>query len=380
MQQNKLPSITDVSDVEGKYVLVRSSLNVPIENNQVQNQFRIVRSLGTIQYLIGKGARVIVVGHIGRDKEETLKPVFDVLQEHIPVIFSDEVTGTHAKEKRDTLKNGEVLLLENVRRDPRELKNDADFARALADLADLYVNDAFAVSHREQASVVGVPSFLPSYFGINFLHEYEELQAARTPKSPSLFILGGAKFETKMPLIEKYLEIYDHVFVGGALANDIFKAQGHEVGDSLVSDVDLKESSLLGNPKLLIPTDVVVTSKDKSSRVTTLSDVHADECIADAGPETINMLELFIRNAKTILWNGPFGNYEAGFDVQTLACAQLIADASGYTVVGGGDTVASIASLNCQNEFNFLSTAGGAMLVFLEHGTLPAINAVMDTK
>ena len=198
-----------------------------------------------------------------------------------------------------------------------------------------------------------------------------------TPESPSLFILGGAKFETKMPLIEKYLALYDHVFVGGALANDVIKAKGFAVGTSLVSEVDLTDSPMLTNPKLLLPSDVIVSSSKNESRTTTINDVAPDESIVDAGPETIKMLELFIRNAKTILWNGPLGNYEAEFDEQTLACAKLVAEAPGYTVVGGGDTIASIEALNYQNKFNFLSTAGGAMLVFLEHATLPAIEAVM---
>ena len=279
---------------------------------------------------------------------------------------------------RDALKEGEVLILENLRRDPREKKNDADFARALADLGDIYVNDAFAVGHREHASIVGVPQFLPSFVGHNFMHEYEELMKTMKPKSPSLFILGGAKFDTKMPLIEKYLDIYDHVFVGGALANDLFKAAGHDVGQSLLSGVDVNTlKPLLEHKKILIPVDVTVIGNN-GVRTTVPEKVEPHETIMDAGPATIAMLEDYTKKAKTILWNGPLGNYEKGFERQTVELAKLIAESESYSVIGGGDTIASIEALNCQEKFSFLSTAGGAMLSFLEHGTLPAIKSIMD--
>lgn len=384
MQNSSLPSITSVSDLQGKYVLVRSALNVPIKDGQVQNQFRLMRSLMTLQFLVKQGARVIVCGHISNNKDaeksESLKPVYELLTQYLDIVFSDEVVTPHTKEKRDALGDGQVLLLENLRTDPREKKNDFDFARALAELAQIYVNDAFSASHREHASLVGVPQFLPSYFGINFMHEHEELTKALKPESPSLFVLGGAKFDTKMPLVEKFLDVYDHVFIGGALANDFFKAKGYEVGTSLVSSIDLTGSPLLTDEKIIIPSDVVVQNASGQKRTCITTDVHKDEAIFDIGPETVKTLELFVRNSKIVLWNGPFGNYEAGFDQQTLSFAQLVADAEGYSVVGGGDTIAAIATLNCQEKFSFLSTAGGAMLTFLEHGSLPAIDAVLAKK
>jgi len=381
MAKSKLPFIGDKEGLSGTYVFLRASLNVPIKDGEVMNQFRLMRGLTTITYLVRQGARVIVAGHLSNDKdkeqEESLLPVYEVLKQHLPITFSDEVATPKSKELRDQLQDGEVLLLENLRQDPREKKNDADFARALADLASIYVNDAFAASHRAHASLVGVPSFLPGFVGHNFVHEYEELKKAMKPKSPALFILGGAKFDTKMPLIEKFLDVYDHVLVGGALANDLYKAKGYEVGQSLLSGVAVETlSSLIENKNLLLPPDVTVLGKD-GVRTTAVDDVQPHETILDAGPDLLTFLKPYLSEAKTILWNGPLGNYEKGFEKQTAELAKAIAETEAYSVIGGGDTIAAIEALNCQEQYSFLSTAGGAMLAFLEHGTLPAITAVL---
>lgn len=373
----KLPfkSITERKDLQGTYVLVRTSINVPIVDGEVRNQFRITRGLATLQYLVQQKARVIVCGHIGSDGSQSAEPVAQLLGQHVPVQFSEEVTGSKTQILRERLQDGEVLFIENLRKDPREKKNDAEFARELAGLAELYVNDAFPAGHRAHASIVGVPKHIPAYAGMNFVHEYRELTEARAPKSPSLFMLGGAKFSTKMPLVEKFLSIYDHIFIGGALANDFFKGKGYEVGKSMVSEVDLAGSPLLDSDKILLPIDVTVTSNGKR-RICAPDAVRADDIIYDAGPQTVAMLGGLIANAQMVLWNGPFGNYEAGFEDQTVETAKLIAAADGYSVVGGGDTVASIEALCIQEHYDFLSTAGGAMLTFLEQGTLPAIEAL----
>ncbi|MFT5849463.1 MAG: phosphoglycerate kinase [Patiriisocius sp.] len=369
-------SITECKDLEGKYVLVRASINVPIVDGEVRNQFRITRGIATIQYLVSKGARVILAGHVGSDGSQTTAPIADVFSQYIPTQFSSQVLGDETTAKRDALKNGEVLLIENLRSDDREKKNDEGFAKELAKLADVYVNGSFDASHREHASLSAITQFLPSYAGFNFTHEYEELSKALTPKSPALFLLGGAKFDTKMPLVEKFLSVYDHVFIGGALANDFYKAQGLEVGTSLVSDVSLVGSPLLSNPKIILPVDVIVSTAEGVSRVTTPDQVQGNESIMDAGPETTALLATYIEKAEMVLWNGPFGNYEGGFAQQTIDTAKHIAASSSYSVIGGGDTVAAIEGLNCQEKYNFLSTAGGAMLTFLEFGTLPAITAL----
>ena len=378
MQKVSLRQFSKYPELKGKYVFLRASLNVPIIDGEVLNQFRITRGLATIQYLVNQGARVIVAGHVQMgDDVPSVKPIADIFAVHVPVIFSSEVLGEKTTKLRNELGDGEVLLLENLRSNPGEKKNDLAFAEELAGLADVYINDAFSVSHRDHASLSAITQFLPSYVGFNFVHEHEELTKALTPDSPSLFMLGGAKFDTKMPLVEKFLDIYDHVFIGGALANDFFKAKGYEVGKSLVSGISLEGSPLLTNKKILLPIDVVV-EKEGVSRVTSPDDIHQDERVLDAGPATVTMLDGYITDAKMVLWNGPLGDYEHGFEEQTEAVAKCIADAPGYSVIGGGDTVAAIESLGCQEKYNFLSTAGGAMLTFLELGTLPAIEALKN--
>lgn len=375
MEIKALKGVELIENLEGKYVFLRTSLNVPVKDAVVQDVFRITQALKTIEYLLSAGARVILCSHLGKDGSASIAPVYDVLRQHISVVLSPEVVGTTTLSLRNGLENGQALLLENVRRQQGEMENSTAFATELASLADVFVNDDFAASHRAHASLHAICEFLPSYVGINFAHEYDELSKALTPVSPSLFILGGAKFETKMPLVEKFLALYDYIFIGGALANDFFKAKGYEVGISLVSDMNLVGSPLLTHPKILLPVDVVAV-KNGVPRVTSSQTVQKDESILDAGPETLAVLAPIIKDSKTILWNGPLGNYEGGFREQTLACARLIAHSPAYSVIGGGDTVASIESLGSQDAFGFLSTAGGAMLTFLEEGTLTAMEAL----
>lgn len=372
---HKLPSIDDAGVLHGRRVLLRASLNAPVKDGVVTEKFRIEAAVPAIKYLQNKGAKIIIVGHIGRESEETLMPVFSVLKEFVEVKWGGVLDQKSAAKARD-LSLGEVLMFENLRHDSRESENDDSLAIELAALADIYVNDAFSDSHRLHSSIVGVPKHLPSYFGPSFIKEYEELCQALAPKSPSIFILGGAKFETKMPLVKKLAEKYDRVFIGGALANDIFKAKGLPVGTSLVSEISLSGSDLLKNNKIIIPVDVV-TDGPEGSRTVAPESVKEDEKILDAGPATIEMLKPYLQSAKSILWNGPLGNFEAGFSSGTEELAKVIADSSGRSVIGGGDTVAAINRLALNEKFGFVSTAGGAMLTFLETGTLPAIDAVV---
>jgi phosphoglycerate kinase len=273
------------------------------------------------------------------------------------------------------MESGTALLLQNLRSTTAEEENDIDFAKTLASYADYYVNDAFAVSHRAHASIVGIPKYIPSYAGITFMEEYTELTKAFTPEHPSLFILGGAKFETKAPLIEKYAEEYTHAFIGGANANDFLKGKGYEVGTSLLSPVDLSKSPLLKKENILLPVDVIAVT-GTSKRAVACDGVLPHEKILDIGPKSIALLAPCIAEAKTILWNGPLGYYEGGHDDATKACAKLIAESSAHSIIGGGDTVAAIESLGLQDSFSFLSTSGGAMLEFLEKKTLPGIEAL----
>lgn len=372
--KGSLPSLADISGLNGKRVLLRSSLNVPIENGQVTDNFRLLRSIPTIKYLQERGAKVILISHIGREAEESLRPVYEELKKSLELKWGGQLTGGVAAARE--LRPGEIILLENLRQDPREKANDDAFAQELANLADIYVNDAFAASHRAHTSIVGVPKYLPSYFGLNFIREYEGLQPALTPKSPSLLVIGGAKFETKLPLVEKFVTKYDQIVVGGALANDFYKAKGYEVGQSLVSEIDLKATGLLNNKNVSAPGQVVVKRGDGSEEVVETA-VQKDDSIVDAGLTAIKDLTPQVQSAKTILWNGPLGNYELGFSAATEELARQVANSEAYSVVGGGDTVASIRSLGLEDKFGFLSTAGGAMLTFLETGTLPAIEVVV---
>jgi len=281
------------------------------------------------------------------------------------------------------LADGQVAIVENIRNWEGEKKNDPDFAAKLAALADVYVNEAFSVAHRPHATIVGVPKLLPSYAGFNFEKEVTNLSKAFNPPHPYLFVLGGAKFETKAPLIKKFLGIADNVFVGGALANDLQKARGYEIGDSSHSDQDFGFAEMLDNPKLLLPVDVMVEDAAGNKGLRSADGVHSGDKIWDDGEETVAGLQSFIRSAKFILWSGPLGRFETGYTEGTFALARAIADAGedgAETIVGGGDTLASIEELKLTDKFTFISTAGGAMLDFLANGTLPGIEALQNSK
>ncbi len=367
--------ITELTDMYGMRVIVRASLDVPIKDGVAEDHFRITRAIPTIAYLVERGARVILLTHVGRDPKNSTKPLQAVLQKYVPTQYVNGVVGEEVLGAITHMKEGTVLLLENLRSCSEEENNNVAFAEMLASYGFFYVNDAFAVSHRAHASIVGIPKYLPSFAGITFMEEYEALSKAFTPDEPSLFMLGGAKFETKQPLIEAYVHTYTHTVIGGALANDFLKGKGYEVGTSLVSDESLVGNPLLHNENLIIPVDVVAV-RGEEKRVSDADAVRADENILDIGPATVALLAPYIKDAKTILWNGPLGYYEGGYDEATKACAKLIAESDAFAIVGGGDTVASIESLGLQDSFGFLSTAGGAMLEFLEKKTLVGIEAI----
>lgn len=365
--------ITEVEDLKGKTVVVRSSCNVPLVEGRVRNSFRLRRALPTLKYLREKGARVIVVSHIGREVDETLVPVYEELNKSLPMTWGGTITDEAFSDIKDRMVDGDIVFCENLRQDVREEENDTELVKSIAQYADIYVNDAFAEAHRDHASTLGLAEVLPAYAGITLAEEVSELQKVMTPNHPSLFMIGGAKFETKMPLVEKYLALYDHVFVGGALANDILKARGLSVGGSMVSDVSLESASFLWSEKLIVPIDVVVEGPE--GKVTKSADsVTADEKIFDMGPETVVLLSKYITAAKTILWNGPFGNYEAGFEESTEAVAHLVAEADGFSVLGGGDTVAAVEKLGLNDKFGFVSIGGGSMLTLLENGSTPVLD------
>jgi phosphoglycerate kinase len=372
-----IPSLNDAGSLRGKRVILRTSLNVPIEDGHVRDQFRLEKALPTIRFLKEAGAKILIIAHLGR-AGDSLLPVFEVLTTYEPMSFAHDFESAETHTLLQSMKEGEIVLFENVRKDPREEANDPSFGAELAGLGDIYVNDAFADSHRAHASIVGIPAHIPGFLGLLFSEEVAHLSKALSPEHPSLFLLGGAKFETKRPLLEKCLGVYDHVFVGGALANDFFKAMGYEVGGSLVSNNLAGVFDMLRtHDTLSLPTDLIVSEGGAPGRTTTPETVARNESIMDAGPATIEALKPMIASAKFILWNGPLGNYEAGFNSATEALAKLIAGSSATSIVGGGDTVAAIANLKLEDKFTFLSTGGGAMLDFLALGTLPAIDAII---
>lgn len=371
-----MKNIQEAGDVKGKYVLVRAGLNVPIENGEVRDTFRLRMMLPTLTYLHSKGARVIVVSHLGRSDEDTLAPVAPYLTEHLPLTFVQAIEGAEVDEARKNMQDGDVLLLENLRAGgDREESNDSEFAKLLASYADIYVNDAFDVSHREHASIVGVPKLLPSYIGLQFANEVEYLSRAFNPEHPFVVVLGGAKFATKLPVIERFLETADQIFVGGALANDFFVAREYSVGTSNVSSNIEMALKLKDNEKIVTPVDVVV-KRGEERIVCKPQEVQEDDYIMDAGPATLDKIQTLVGNAGFVLWNGPLGFYEKGYTDGTLGVARMIAESNAETVVGGGDTLAAIAELDKYEDFSFVSTGGGAMLEFLSKGTLPGIEVL----
>lgn len=367
----QLPLLKD-ADVRGKRVLLRLNLDLPIENGIVQDTHRIDSTKKTLDFLREQKAKTLIIGHIGRDPEETLRPIFEYMTKILPVTFV--ATPAEAKERMVSLKEGEFLLMENLRSFAGETKNDPKFAEELAALADIYVNDAFAVSHREHASIVGIPKLLPSYAGFVFEEEVVELSKAFTPEHPMLVILGGAKFETKIPLIEKFIAIADNIYVCGALANDIYCARGYETGVSLVSECAISPR-LLENPKIHVPADVIVR-KLSGSFSKGADAVEKDEKIVDAGENAVDDMRALIEKAKFVLWNGPLGEYEAGYEQGTIALAQELAECDAETIIGGGDSLAVVSKLGLLERFSFVSSGGGAMLEFLANGTLPGIEAL----
>lgn len=375
----KLPSLENAKNLKGKRVLLRLDLNVPLKGGRVINGYRIKRALPTIKFLKSQGAKTIIISHIGSDGEKSLRPVANYLNKKMNVGFYPKLESNDLPDLISAMKHGGVMMLENLRKDPGELHNDMNFAKRLAKLGNIYVNDAFSVSHRDHASVVLLPKLLPSYAGFLFEDEVSHLSRVLHPSHPFLFILGGAKFGTKIPLIKKFLRIADTVFVGGALANNFFKEAGYEIGASLSDSGNFKLKPLLNNKKLIMPSDVIVKTRT-GTLVKDAGSIRERDSIKDAGPKTLREIDKLVSKAKFILWNGPLGNYEEGFDKGTIGLLKTITKSRAESVVGGGDSLALISKLGIEKKFTFVSTGGGAMLDFLANGTLPGIKALIGSK
>lgn len=374
----QLKKIGDIDHIEGKRIIVRSDLNVPIENGHIVDDYRITRALPTLTFLTSRGAKIILLTHLGDDGSESLAPVAKALEEKkIPLAYIDSTDRSDIEKAAANVQNGNVLLLPNIRSFSGEKDNDKDFSIWLASLGEMYVNDAFSVSHREHASVVGIPKIIPGYAGMQFIDEIEHLSVlSENPGRPFAVLFGGAKLSTKIPLIKKLASIADFAAVGGALANQIYYSKGIEIGKSL-HDEEKVDISMIEKNNVFVPEDVVVT-RNGESRVVDTDKIETEDTIVDIGPRATEKIIQSLIAMKTVLWNGPMGKYEDGFGSSTEKILTALAENASATkaTVGGGDTVALVSKLGLQSKLYFVSTGGGATLEFLEKGTLPGIKAL----
>ena len=396
MNYNK-KSVLD-ADVRGKKVLLRCDFNVPQnkETGAITSDKRIVAALPTIKYLLENGAAVIACSHLGKPKGEwkqklTLAPVAERLSELLgqKVIFANDIIGDDAKAKAAALKPGEIMLLENLRFDIREEKNGADFAKALADMAEVYVSDAFGTVHRVHASTAGVAAYLPAYAGLLVEKELSVMgKALDDPKRPFVAVLGGAKVSDKIGVINNLLEKADTVIIGGGMAYTFIKAMGYEIGNSLLEAdkldyaLEMIEKAKRNGVSLLLPVDTAVGNEFKAdcdSEVVDIKAMPAGWMGMDIGPKTIELFSDAIKNAGTVVWNGPMGVFEFdAFAKGTKAMAQALADSGAITIVGGGDSAAAVEKLGFADKMTHISTGGGASLEFLEGLELPGVACLLD--
>lgn len=391
----------DDLDVAGRRVLLRLDLNVPMKNGVVTDSTRIDRQAPTVRELAEKGARVIVLSHFERPggkvvPELSLKPVAPALSQAIgrPVAFARDCIGPEARDAVQKLHDGDVLLLENTRFHAGEEKNDPGFAKELAVLGEIYVNDAFSAAHRAHASTEGIGHLLPCAAGRSMQAELSHLQRAiENPERPLMAMAGGAKISSKIALLENLAKRVDILVIGGAMANTFLAANGWPIGRSLTENNQIEVAKRViaaaesRGMTLLLPTDVVVAQELKpnaANRIVGVSQVAEDEMILDVGPRTIQAFGRSLDRAKTLLWNGPLGAFETPpFDRGTNAAARAVAERTRegklLSVAGGGDTVAALAHAGVENDFSYVSTAGGAFLEWLEGRSLPGV-AVLERR
>lgn len=384
----------------GKTVLVRVDFNVPIKDGKVKGDDRIKKSLPTIKYIKEQGGKIILMSHLGRpkgkyNKDLSLRPVAqrlsEILGEDILFIDEKEVVNKEVKDKVKNLKNGEIALLENLRFRPEEEKNEESFSKDLASLADIYVNDAFGTAHRAHASNVGVSKFLPSVAGFLLEKEIKYLkESLENPKRPFVAILGGAKVSDKINLIKNLLDKIDSIVIVGAMANTFIKSMGKEVGKSLVEDdkLDLARQIIDQASKkgvnLILPEDFIEAieiSDDAKGQVVDASSIDKDKMVLDIGPNSLKKIKMVLKDAKTIVWNGPAGVFEVDeFSKGTVGIAKILADSDALTIVGGGDSVAAVEKAGVEDKISHISTGGGASLELLEGKVLPAIKALGEAN
>ncbi len=384
-------------EVAGKKVLVRCDFNVPLnENREITDNRRIVGALDTIRYLLEHGAKVILCSHLGRPKGEvkpefSLQPVAAELENLLgkPVSLAQDIVGDCAKSLVDNMQEGDIVLLENVRFDAREEKNDPTLSKELAALADIYVNDAFGTAHRAHSSTAGVADYLPAVCGYLIEKELAFLgKALENPERPFVAILGGKKVSDKIGVIRSLLEKVDTLIIGGAMANTFLKAQGYSVGTSLVEEdklelaKELLEEAKQKQVKLVLPVDACVATEltnEAKTQVVRIEEVPENSQVLDIGTATIDMYKQELETANTVVWNGPVGAFEfAPFAKGTEEIAKTLADLEAITVIGGGDSAAAIEQMGLADKMTHISTGGGASLEFLEGKPLPGVECLMD--
>ena len=384
-------------DLKGKRVFVRCDFNVPMDENQnITDNTRIVAALPTIKYLLEQNCKIILASHLGRPKGEfkpefSLKPVAKELSKLLnkEVIMAKDVIGEETIQKALNLKEGEIMLLENVRFHKEETDNDPEFAKKLASMAEVFVNDAFGTAHRAHASTTGIADYLPAVSGFLIEKELKFLgNAVNNPERPFVAILGGAKVSDKIGVIDSLLEKVDTLMIGGGMAYTFFKAQGYEVGNSIceLDKLDLAKSAMekakQKGVKLLLPVDTKVGKEfkeDTESKIVKWTEIPADWEGFDIGPETIKMFTDELKTAKTVVWNGPLGLFEFDqFAIGTNAIAKALAELDATTIIGGGDSAAAVKKAGLEDKMTHISTGGGASLEFLEGKKLPGIECLQD--
>jgi len=375
----KIKSIRQVKNLAGKRVLLRADLNVPMKGGRIKDDYKIVAVLPTVRYLLRHNCRLVIATHLGQGlKGEFTKPIADRLGR----LLGKKVAGP---EKIEKMENKEIVMLENLRWHKGEEKNDKKFARALATAADLYVNDAFAVSHRRHASMSAIKKYLPSYAGLLLEKEILNLAKILRPAPPLVAIIGGAKIETKLSLINNLAKKSERVLIGGALANNFIAAHGFKIGKSVADRPSVRTAAQIikRHKNIILPVDVVVAKSLKSceARVLPVAKVGAGDMILDIGPKTVRLFASFIEKASTIIWNGPLGYFEnEHFKHGTLAIARVIAARStgqAFGVAGGGETIEALKLTKMENYLDWISTGGGAMLAFLGGEKLPGLKGIV---
>jgi 3-phosphoglycerate kinase len=389
----KIASLDKARDLSGRRVFLRVDFNVPLSDGRIIDDYKIKSGLETIEYLVAKGAKVIIATHLGEPQgyqgEFSCAPIARALKKLLKkeVLFAGRADWEKVFQAVNKLPDGSLLFLENLRFNSGEYDNDKKFAKTLASLADIYVNDALAVSHRRQASIAALSELLPSYAGFLLEKELKAFDKVMSPEKPLLVIMGGAKISTKAPLISKMKSGADNILIGGALANNFWKYQGFEIGlskydkdsEQYIARFFRKSGAL--DKKIILPLDVVVKGGNGEARVTIPSEVKKNDCILDIGPKSIEYYCQLIKGAKTMVWNGPLGKFEeSSYRHGTMTVARALASRSSgraFGLVGGGETVAAIKASGMAEYVDWISTAGGAMLTFLGGGQMPGLKQLI---